>query len=399
MIDIPNDPEAEWDLLALVITDTALMQEIAHWDDEVFYIPMYRQIFKAYKYLYRKGQEPSIPLLREILSQWQVLTGDMDNTLIMLSMKFTLADVPAYWTGVKERVLSAYQRRLLMNYAQDILKVAQQPSPQIMSDEIFDIAKRKLDEYIAKGSRYSVEIYTPEDLLSENGKDRIVIDNSLLSQIFQGFEEGEFLVVAARPGVGKTAMLLTDAFDVSQFYPTLFVSREMSVWELKRRIDAYTHGKTAEMIKDRQFFITTAASTPSQILMAAKEKKVKFIYIDYVQRLSGDGKFRTREEEIGYISNALKDMALDMNLVIVAAAQLNRDLERRENKEPRLADLRDSGRLEQDANQVLFLWREMDDTSPIEIYWKIGKNRRGSLSRGSLVFAPKHMQFYIPTST
>jgi len=395
---VPADVEAEWSVLSLVLVDPARFREIAGYEGEFFYDPVLRNIFLAMQRIYKKGKNVSLPLVKDVLSEKGLLNADIENMLTNMYLRYTLADVPVLWEGFVEKLRSAYRKRLLLKYADELREIAEKPVT-VMAEEVVTEAKKRFDKYLTKLEDVGIDVLGPEELIEilkeEERKICEGCSDVVLSSLFDGFEEGELLVVAARPGVGKTTMMLIDAFEIAKEYPVLFVSREMTAWELMKRLDMYTRGRAATELANREFHITTAASTPEQIEMAAKKVGAKFVFVDYLQRLHLDGYFRTREEEIAYISRKLKDMAMDMRVVIIAAAQLNRDLERRENREPRLSDLRGSGQIEQDSNQVLMLWREeMDDVTPVEILWKIAKNRRGPMKRGRLAFLPKEMRFY-----
>jgi len=392
--NLPHDPEAEWAILALILTDPTRIREVAGVSPDAFYEPVNRNIFQAMKKLFRYGHSISLPLLQDVLSEMGVWNSEVENMLLNMSVRYTLADVPSLFEGYRDKLLSAYHKRLAIRLAEEITEAANRPL--VDSQRVVEIAKKKVRTLEESVALVQTEVLGPEDLIEvlQAQRNRIRA-NTFLSEMIDGFEETELVLVAARPAVGKTAFLLTEAYDIAAEFPVLFVSREMSEWELMQRLRRYTAGRIHEELPHRQFFVTTSARTPAEVELAARRVGAKFVFVDYIQRLSPGHKVFTREQEIGDISHALKDMAMDLGVVVIAAAQLNRDSERRENREPYLADLRDSGRLEQDANQVIMLWRDpLEEEEPFSVYWKVAKNRRGPERRGKLDFVPSEMRFY-----
>lgn len=392
---LPHDTEAEFAVLALVLQDPKLFRDVAGLPGEAFFEPLYREIFLALKKLYRFGRSLSLPLVKDILSSGGLYTAQVEEILLSMSVRYTLADVPVLWEGYKEKLFNSFYKRIAIQIASEIQADAQ--NNLMDAKHLLEKTKRKVQILEERLYSQTQDVLTPADLkevLSAEIRPR-EIPKSLLSSITKGFLPGELVLIAARPAVGKTALLLAEAYEIaSAGYSVLFVSREMTEWELMQRLNRYTSGRIHEEMPEH-FFVTTTARTPSEIAIAARQVKAEFVFVDYVQRLSADIKTYTREQEVGAISQQLKDIALDLGIVVVAAAQLNRELEKRENREPYLSDLRDSGRLEQDANQVLLLWRDpLEDEEPYTVYWKLAKNRRGPTARGEVQFVPSEMQFF-----
>lgn len=246
-----------------------------------------------------------------------------------------------------------------------------------------------------------------------------------------GLFDGEMTVIAARPSVGKTALGLYTALRLSkQGHKVLFVSREMSHTALGMRIMSVASGIDTGKIKagiltdkdwvslaqsfskydNTNLIIDTTSKTPLDIKTIARELEAKngldLIIIDYLQILSPDGKHNNREQEVASISRNLKSLSLDMDKPILVLAQLNRNAQ---NKRPTLADLRESGAIEADADNVWFLHypseNQLNSNEQKDRFMMcrqkgfryteiiIGKHRNGPVGMLDVLFDPRKMQF------
>ena len=234
---------------------------------------------------------------------------------------------------------------------------------------------------------------------------------------------GEFIIIAGRPAMGKTALMLTMARRLaSEGIPVGYISLEMTAKALTLRMtqndcdfyvlkalkglqpgsEEYVRILDAlERIKKLPIYMSdksmqTLTSILGLIEHVAKVNEVKVIFIDYLQLISaGDGSL-SKNYEIAAISRALKLIALETNTIIVAGSQLSRKVEARENKRPYLSDLRDSGSIEQDADVVTFLYREgyYDEDADQELTeFIVAKQRNGVIGTQNLRFDLKHQWF------
>ena len=245
-----------------------------------------------------------------------------------------------------------------------------------------------------------------------------------------GLFDGEMTVIAARPSVGKTALGLFIAIKLAREGRKVhFVSREMSSNAIGMRILSMASGIDTGRIKagkiteeqwqkiakalgeysTSNLIVDTDSKTPSDIKAVAKEQQAKdgldLVIIDYLQILTPDGKHNTREQEVASISRSLKNLSLDINKPVIVLAQLNRNAE---NKRPTLADLRESGAIEADADNVWFLHypteNQLSDEQKdkfitckrnncryMEIH--IGKHRNGPVGMIDVIFDPGKMRF------
>lgn len=241
-----------------------------------------------------------------------------------------------------------------------------------------------------------------------------------LDDVLVGLQESNLLILAARPGVGKTAF----ATNIAQFaavekkIPVGIFSLEMSNQELIDRIlvgqaniDAWklkTGNLKSEdfdrlseamgVLADSPLFID---DTPGQSILQLRTKArrlksevdVKLLVVDYLQLIVGEGKYENRTTEVGMISQGLKNLARELKIPIIALSQLSRAIESRGEKIPQLSDLRESGSIEQDADVVMFLYKP--DENNLEDYrLSIAKHRNGPLASVNLKFKGEKIKFY-----
>ena len=251
-----------------------------------------------------------------------------------------------------------------------------------------------------------------------------------LNKMTGGFQNSDLIIIAARPAMGKTALALTVAYNVAVKHkiPTLFFSLEMSSSQLDSRLFSIAGlinsnnmrkgdlsdeelkrlRKTADIIAGSPLYID---DTPGQNIMEVmakarrlkREKDIQLIMVDYLQLIAGGkNKDRSREQEVSELSRQLKILARELNIPIIALAQLSREPEKRNDKRPMLSDLRDSGAIEQDADIVAFLYRHGyyyksdKDGNPVEpnaTEFIIAKHRNGEIGKVDLYFHLEYCRF------
>ena len=245
-----------------------------------------------------------------------------------------------------------------------------------------------------------------------------------------GLQPGNFVIIAARPSMGKTTLVLNMAQNIAidQERPVAIFSLEMPAQDIvmrmlsaESRID-FGRLRTGNFSEDYWRPLTEAASRLSDapILindnrgltvqsLRAEARRLKgehgdlaLIIVDYLQLLRGTGRYNQREQEISEISRSLKVLAWELNVPIIACSQLSREVERRPDKQPQLSDLRESGAIEQDADIVAFLYREdyyeeEDAGERVEANLMIKKQRNGPTGTVVLYFTKKQMRFENPS--
>jgi len=256
---------------------------------------------------------------------------------------------------------------------------------------------------------------------------------TILNNLTGGFQDSDLIIIAARPGVGKTALGLSLAYNISKYskIPVGFFSLEMKAEQIVIRLLSMESKidvrkiRTGRFGKEEETKLTKAIralgglsifidDTPAISLheLRAKARRmisengVRIIFVDYLQLMQGPADAESREREISYISRGLKALAKELDIPIIALAQLNRQVEIRQTKRPMLSDLRESGAIEQDADIVCFLHRpdlyskksEDDNTmqepdTPRDVELIIAKQRNGPTGSFELLFFPQFTRF------
>jgi replicative DNA helicase len=241
-----------------------------------------------------------------------------------------------------------------------------------------------------------------------------------LDDTLAGMQDSNLIILAARPGLGKTAFALCVAQHVAvkEKLPVGFFSLEMSkeelvdrllvsqadidAWKLKTgRLDEEDFTKLSEamgelaeaplFIDDTPALTVLEMRTKARRLMA--EHGLRFLVVDYLQLMRSVRQLENRVQEVSEISMGLKNLARELKIPVLAISQLSREVEKRGRKRPQLADLRESGSIEQDADVVMFLWREdEEDLENVEL--EIAKHRNGPLRRIKLHFRGDRIKFY-----
>ena len=234
-----------------------------------------------------------------------------------------------------------------------------------------------------------------------------------------GLEGGDITAIGARPGVGKSAIVTQMIgqmaekdynigyynleMNESQVYER-FVSRISEIGLTRvRRAKTFLGGeqeafeKANEKLSGYNITISTGAKSVSEIRAECRHQRYDVIVIDYLQLIKADRRFSNRASEVGDISKAIKALAMELHVPIILLSQLNRASESRETKEPTMAELRESGDIEQDASNIILLWNLDEDG----VYkgWKIEKQRQGTHLKEALKFDGDHMSFTERTET
>ena len=246
-----------------------------------------------------------------------------------------------------------------------------------------------------------------------------------LDKVLGGMQKSDLLIVAGRPASGKTGFLITVAKNAAikhKKHIAMF-SLEMSNEQLVQRMIAQETSinsqnlrsgilepdamgvftQAVDVLSNTKIFLDdTPAMTPIQMRTKCRrlhlEQHIDLVLVDYIQLMSGDTRTDNRVQEVSYISRNLKTLARELNVPVLAAAQLSRAVEQRSDKTPMLSDLRESGSLEQDADIVMFIHRKdenKDESSPNELVeLMVAKHRNGPTKNIEMIFRKELAMFY-----
>lgn len=429
----PQNIEAEQCVLGAVLLEKEALPkalEILRPDD--FYRETHRQIFMAMIELFEKNEPPDIITITELLRRKNKLdeSGGV-SYLVDLSEKMpTAANIEYYAKIVRQKAIL----RSLIHSATEIAAKAASAKEEVedildfSEKTIFSIAENQIKpsfhplKAILKTTFKDIErLYEKKQLVT--GVPSGFFD---LDAMTSGFQPADLIIVAGRPSMGKTAFCLNIAQHAAAEakVPTAIFSLEMSKEQLalrmlcsEARVDnhrlrsgfiaenewaklAMAAGKLAET---NIFIDDTPGNTVFEMRAKARRLKAEYglglIIVDYLQLMSGSrNRTESREQEISEISRSLKALAKELNLPVIALSQLNRRVEDRVDKRPHMADLRESGAIEQDADVILFIYREEvyhpdsdDAKGKAEVI--IGKQRNGPIGDVKLAFRSEYTRF------
>ncbi len=427
----PYSEEAEMELLgAMILQDTALYKALESVREEDFYFERHRKIFRAIRNLFERRSEISSVSVKEELKRSGDLEaiGGVEYLANIVESVVSPALVDEYIRIVVEK--SIY--RSIIDVTMDVIEKAYKES--VPADELLDYAEHKILEirqkqvseaFIRVGDMVQDVFTMINDLiLQRRHVTGVPTGFDELDNLTSGFQPGDLVIIASRPSMGKTSFALNIMrfLGVEKGIPSAIFSLEMSREQLVMRLLSMESGVSSQALRtgfvsqDRIPDLTEAVhrlrdapifidDTPSIHILElkakarriVKEEGVKIVFVDYLQLVRG---FRaeSKVQEIAGISQALKSLAKELKIPVVALSQLSRAPEhRREDRRPRLADLRESGSIEQDADVVLFIFRpEMYYQNPeyeglAEII--IGKQRNGPVGTVKLAFLKDIMRF------
>ena len=432
----PHSLEAEQSLLgAMMMNEEAVVEALEEVKSDDFYQSAHRFIFTALVNLYNSEKACDIVTLIEELKKQEHLAEVGGATYLsqLLNVVPTAKNAKFYAKIVKEKAML----RSLINVSNEIIDSAY--DPQAVAEGLIDSAEQKVLQLnrlkTTTPYRHIKDLIKPTiDELSrlyENKQPVTGIASGFidLDALTSGWQNSDLIIIAARPSMGKTAFCL----NVAQYaaynkkVPVLFFSLEMSHQQLVKRLissEARIDGSkirsgyfseddwvklslAVRVLEDTPMLID---DTPGASLMEIRSKarkaysqdKIGLIVIDYLQliTLSSDGstKVESRQQEVSAISKGLKNLARELNVPVICLSQLSREVEKRPDKRPLLSDLRESGSIEQDADIVMFLYRDeyynkhnIENQGIGEVI--IGKQRNGSLGTVKLAFNKSCVKF------
>jgi replicative DNA helicase len=428
----PHDLQAEMGVLgSMLLSQDAVYLARERLTDASFYKLAHQDVFRAILNLADSHGAVDVILLRDELAREDRLekAGGRDYLIELMEAVPTSANVEYYVEIVRENAV----RRLLIQTAGEIEKRSFEKSEEV--DRLLDEAETHILAVRQQKDAGQVRSVTDvlqnivarlEELHQHPGQLTGLPSGYYdLDDLTGGFQPGEFIVVAARPSMGKTSLALNILHHVCaiQRRPAAFYSLEMPAEQIvsnflciHNRID--THDFRRGTLKDKDWKALEASlgdlsempliidDSPSLRILdlrararrLAHRHETQLIVVDYLQLLSANRGHENRATEVAEISQGLKALARELKVPLIAVAQLSRRVEQ-EQRRPRLSDLRESGAIEQDADVVLMLHRphepgeEMEDVSGNEADLIIAKQRNGPIGQVPLVFQKRFLRF------
>ena len=438
---IPHSREAEEAVVGAVLINPEVYYDVAQFlaaDD--FYIHRHKWIWEAFTRLHEQRIPTDMLTVAEELDR----VGQLNEI-----------GGPAYLTSLVNQVPSSLNaesygriveghsiRRKMINAANQIAALAYNEESVVdtVMDEaekaIFNVSERRLKHDVQPIREVLSDYYDRIDELAKRPEDIVGVPTGFtdLDRMLNGLNSSDLLIIAGRPGQGKTGFLLSIAKHAALTHKkhVAIFSLEMSNEQVVQRLIAqetgidsqplrtgklteeewplFTHA--IEVLSDTKLFMDdTPAITPLQLRTKCRrlhmEYGIDLIIIDYLQLMGGDTRNDNRVQEVSYISRNLKILARELNVPVLTAAQLSRAVEQRTDKRPVLSDLRESGSIEQDADIVMFIYRpdqyEKDTTKQNVAEIIVAKHRNGPVGSVELIFrsalakfenaATKHVTF------
>jgi replicative DNA helicase len=428
---VPHSREAEEAVIGAVLINPEAYYDVASFlraDD--FYIHRHRWIWETFTRLHERRVPIDFLTVNEELSQVGQLAeaGGPAYLTALINNVPTSLHAEAYGHIVEQTAI----RRRMLTAANDIAKLAYQQDATVetVMDEaekaVFGISERRTTRDLKSIQEVLSEYYERVDQIATRGEETLGVPTGFLDldHLLGGMQSSDLLIVAGRPGSGKTAFMLSAAKNAAQKYKkhVAVFSLEMSNEQLVQRMIAQETGidsqrlrsakleeeewpllaHAIEVLSDTVIFLDdTPALTPLQLRTKCRrlhmEFKLDLVLVDYLQLMSSGVRSENRVQEVSYISRNLKVLARELNVPVLAAAQLSRAVEQRADKEPVLSDLRESGSLEQDSDIVMFIHRpelyEKDSLKQNIAQIKIAKHRNGPTGTIELVFRSQIAKF------
>ena len=429
---VPHSREAEEAVLGSVMINPESYYDVAQFlQGDDFYIVRNKWVWEAFTRLHERRNPIDILTVSEELdraSQLADIGGPAYLTTLVNQVPSSL-HAEAYGHIIEQNAI----RRRMLTAANEIANLAynQEQTVDTVIDEaekaIFGISERRMRHDLQPIQQVLSDYYDHIDEISQRTDEIFGVPTGLidLDQILGGLQKSDLLIIAGRPGMGKTGFLLGVAKNAAQKHKkhVAIFSLEMSSEQLVQRLISQETGidsqrlRTGKLNDDEWPLFTqaieslsnthiylddTPALTPLQLRTKcrrlAMEYQLDLVIVDYLQLMTGDTRNDNRVQEVSYISRNLKVLARELNVPVLTAAQLSRAVEQRSDKKPVLSDLRESGSLEQDADIVMFIHRPdaMEKDSPMKNIAElvIAKHRNGPTHPGiELVFLSNLARF------
>jgi len=425
----PHDLDAEESLLgAMVVSPNAIpiATELVAEDD--FYRDTHRLVFRVIRDMYGQGKEVDAVTLSAALEQQGVLERVGGKAFIhtLVEIVPAAANVRQYAEIVRETSVL----RQLIRVGNEIAELGyDHPSDarellDSCEQKVFAISQHRLTSDFDAMSDMIKSTFERIDMIREGQQVSGVPSGFAdIDRMTGGFQPSNLIVLAARPGVGKTSLALNIAHNIgiTGGRSVAVFSLEMSKQEISERMlcsaarvashrlrsgqtlpndDYYKLVTVAGELEKAPIYVDDTAGinvfelrAKARRLASRVDPPLGLVIIDYLQLMMGDGRADNRQQEVANISRSLKQLARELDVPVLAVSQLNRDVETRAEKKPMLSDLRESGAIEQDADLVIFIYEPRDENSKGVVAVDIAKHRNGPTGVARLGFVRDYTKF------
>lgn len=419
---------------ALLIDRDALTVVMDYLSPESFYLPAHQVIYESMITLFEQTLPVDLHTVYEALKK----SGEMDQLesphyLVDLTNKVASSANIEYHARI---IVQKHIQRELIRVSTEVINKSFDETKDVFEllDEaetgLFNITQNNLNRSYAAIKELVIQARKQMEKLAEEGADNLGVPSGFtaVDRVTSGWQKSDLIIVAARPGMGKTSFTLALAKNAAMDHKqgVAVFSLEMSSLQLTNKLlsmdasipsnkirdakdltdtDWTKLNRSIERLSDSDIFID---DTPQINIFELRAKcrrlkmqhDIQLIIIDYLQLMSGgmDNKSGNREQEISKISRALKAMAKELDVPVIALSQLSRQVESRPDKRPQLSDLRESGAIEQDADMVIFLYRadyyeqaEPGEEEKTEVH--IAKHRNGATANVPVRFIGPYTRF------
>ena len=427
----PQNLEAEEAVLGGILLDPDAIGRVADvLQPEAFYLTAHREIYRTALMLHSQGKPTDLTAM----GAWLADTGQLEKVggTSRLSELVERTLSTASIDEVAKLVMDKYLRRQLIRSGNQVIRLGfdqSKPMEQVLDEaeqEIFAISQAKPSIGLTPTAEILTRTFEEIETRSlGTAVAGIPVNFYDLDAMTQGLQRSDLIIVAGRPAMGKTSIVLNMAKNVAQLHnlPVCVFSLEMSKEQLTYRLLSMEVGiesgrlRTGRLHQDEWPLLGQGISNLGRLplfiddkpntgvlemrslcrrLMAEHGRELGLIVIDYLQLMEGSGS-ENRVQELSRITRGLKGMARELNVPVIALSQLSRGVEARTNKRPMLSDLRESGSIEQDADIVMMIYRdeyynpETPDRGITEVI--ITKHRNGPVGTAKLLFEPQFTRF------
>uniref|UniRef100_UPI00402895A9 replicative DNA helicase n=1 Tax=Mediterraneibacter gnavus TaxID=33038 RepID=UPI00402895A9 len=365
---------------------------------DMFQDPVLKEIYREIVKLYDIGQPANLVTITQGVESESYTREYITQVLRDCALlPYTSTELKSY----AESVVRDYKAEVFRNILTRTQVTAAGVEYQI-ADTIQELEALKRSEKNKSKKLTAIVTEYQDQYFQERKEEKLYTGFSKLDEITGGLEGGDVIVIGARPGVGKSAFTSQIILEMAKAGKRIgFYNLEMSEKQVYERLLSNQSGirlnrirraiqflgdekerfeRANQMLGKMDILISSGTKSVSEIRNECRHQELDCIIIDYLQLVRADTRYQSRASEVGAISKAIKALAMELNVPIIALSQLNRTSEMRETKEPTMGELREAGDIEQDASIIILLWN-LDNEDKTRKGLKVDKNRQGELGK------------------